>query len=112
MAEMIRPVKPGVYAKIMDNKPITEHDGIYIDSPYFAQKRAEYIADGVKRNFEKYFLMPGSTDQIESFRILVSQYCKCPLNWVKVSRGKDGFDILISPDVPMELLSMEVSRET
>lgn len=134
----VRPVKPGIYSKIVDagpnfdlrkiflgdsfkGEPVgmvaeaksrTEHDGVYIDSPCFAKKRAEYVAEDVKKNFEKYFLTPGSPDQMESFRVLVSQYAQCPLDWVKVTLGESGFDILISPDVPMECLSMEVGRET
>ena len=89
-----------------------EHDGFYIDSPHFAKKRAEIIAENVKENFEKYFLDPGTPDQTESFRKLVSQYAQCPLDWVKVTRCEDGFDISILPDLPMELYSMEVSLET
>lgn len=118
MAE-IRPVKPGIYAKIVDAKPTTERDGVYIDSPYFAQKRAEaavsfmqLIADNIKETYEKYSLMPGSPDQMESFRMLIAQRAKCPLPWVKVVRGENGFDVSISPDVPMEDLSMEVTCET
>lgn len=115
----VRPVKPGIYSKIVDAQPIEERDGVYIDSPYFAQKRAEaavsfmqLIADNIKETYEKYFLIPGSPDQMESFRMLIAQRAKCPLTWVKVSRGENGFDVSISPDVPMEDLSMEVTCET
>lgn len=89
-----------------------EHKGFYIDLPCFAKKRAEIIAEDVKENFEKYFLTSEAPDQLESFRKLVSQYAQCPLEWVKVSRGENGFDVSISPDVPMESWSMEVSCET
>jgi hypothetical protein len=115
----VRPVKPGIYSKIVGAQSIKERDGFYIDSPYFAQKRAEaavsfmqLIAENVKETYEKYFLTPGSQNQMESFRVLVSQYAQCPLDWVKVIRGENGFDVSISPDVPMEDLSMEVTCET
>lgn len=36
----VRPVKPGIYSKIVDAQPIEERDGVYIDSPYFAQKKS------------------------------------------------------------------------
>lgn len=114
----VRPVKPGIYSKIVDAQPIKERDGVYIDSPYFAQKRAEaavsfmqLIADNIKETYEKYSLMPGSPDQMESFRMLIAQRAQCPLNWVKVTRVENGFDISISPDLPMESVSMEVICE-
>ena len=89
-----------------------ERDGFYIGVPDLVKKTAESIANNVSAAFGTYFLDPGSPEQLEMLRGLIAQYAQCPLEWVKVVRGENGFDVSISPDVPMEDLSMEVTCET
>lgn len=89
-----------------------ERDGFYIDSPYFAKKRAEIVAINVKETIEKFFLNPGKPDQLESLRDLISRYVQCPVECVTITKVENGFDVSISPEFPTESLSMEVTFET
>lgn len=97
-----RPVKPGIYSKIVDLWDTkNELKKVDIDSS-FDELRKAAMTLGIHSKEE----------ELEFVKSIASSRFGVPKDRISVSRVNKGYEVLISPEEPMDSVTMEVTYET